>query len=63
MERVTRKSHLTLIQGGGETAEPIETIPFYRLPETLSRGKLAWIIGAKLLLLASVLYVIRSFSH
>jgi len=63
MERIIKKGHLTLIQGGGESVEPIEDVPLYRLPGSLSRGQLAWLICAKLLLLASVLYVIRGFNH
>ncbi len=63
MENYIKKGHLTLIPGGGQGAEPIEDIPFSRLRNSLSRGQLAWILFAKLLLLASVLYVMRGFNE
>ena len=57
MEGVFKKGHLTLIHGGGGLEEPMETLVPYRSPGTISRGKLMWLIAAKLVLLASVLWV------
>ncbi len=57
MEGLIKRGHLTLIPGGGGIEEPIEAEVFRPLPGSISRSKLAWLIVAKLILLASVLYV------
>jgi hypothetical protein len=57
MENQTKKSHLTLIQGGGGVADPMDDFEVPRLKGTISRSKLSWLILTKVILLASVLYV------